>query len=227
VNRSAILAKLRGQARPETKLPPEFPSFPCYPDPVLQFRKELERVSGTFLDGRTPESLAVAFQRILEESGSQEIYWEGAALFARHGIECRLRNPDAVEGKRLTFSKHPAGQIELPVVLHSCPYSRQVMAGILVSVSSGICGIAETGTIVETARRGTGRLLAVLPPVHVCLLRDKDLLMNQAEFFSRVRPGEEGSYQVLVTGPSRTADIEKTLVLGVHGPQRHYVVLTG
>jgi L-lactate dehydrogenase complex protein LldG len=66
----------------------------------------------------------------------------------------------------------------------------------------------------------------VLPPVHVAFLCQADLLMNHAEFFARVKLGEKESYQVLVTGPSRTADIEKTLVLGVHGPRRHYVVLT-
>jgi L-lactate dehydrogenase complex protein LldG len=88
-------------------------------------------------------------------------------------------------------------------------------------------GIAETGTVVQRTVPGTGRLLAVLPPAHVVFLSERDLLMNHADFFREVRPGEEGSYLVLVTGPSRTADIEKTLVLGVHGPQRHYVVLTG
>ncbi|RPJ83378.1 MAG: lactate utilization protein B/C, partial [Acidobacteria bacterium] len=71
-----------------------------------------------------------------------------------------------------------------------------------------------------------GRLLPVLAPVHVAFLRRQDLLMNHADFFSSVKLGDAESYLVLVTGPSRTADIEKTLVLGVHGPQKHYVILT-
>jgi hypothetical protein len=228
MSRSTILGKLRRLARPDRapSLPPELPSFPRYPDPVFEFQSELERVAGIFLDGRTPERLAAAFGTVLQESGSKEIYWEGRSPFAQHGIAYRLRNPDAFNRGHLVFSKHPQSRLEFPVVLYCCPCEREIQANVVLCVSGAVCGIAETGTVVESARNGTGRLLPVLAPMHVSLLREQDLLMNHAVFFSQLKPGEEGSHLVLVTGPSRTADIEKTLVLGVHGPQRHYVILT-
>jgi len=228
VSRSLVIDKLSrlDQGAEAPALPSRIPEFPSYSDPVAQFKNELERVSGVFLDGRSPELLKQALERILSDSKSTEIYWESEELFDRHALPCRLRDSDAFRRRQLVYSQHPLRQVTLPLVLYSGPYSRETLANLAISASSAACGIAETGTVLEVTRPGTGRLLPVLPPIHVAFLRRQDLLMNHAEFFSRVSLGEKESYQVLVTGPSRTADIEKTLVLGVHGPQRHYVILT-
>jgi hypothetical protein len=207
--------------------PPAYPNSPRYSDPVEQFKVELERVAGVFLDGRNPDLLSEAIERVLADAKAGEIYWESDHLFSKHGIPCQVRDPEAFRRGQLVRSDHPLRRFTLPVLLYSRPYSRETLATLTVSASSAACGVAETGTVLETVSAGVGRLLPVLAPIHVAFLRRQDLLMNHAELFSRVKLGDDGSYQVLVTGPSRTADIEKTLVLGVHGPQKHYVILTG
>jgi hypothetical protein len=229
MSKSIILDRLRRLAEPHNapKLPSRLPDFPVYSDPVAQFRAELEQVSGVFLDGRAPESLGAALEQVLAQARATEIYWESETLFQKHRIDFRLRDSETFKRRLLAHSHHPLGRVTFPITLHPGPYSRQTLATLTVSASSAVCGIAETGTIVEKAGAGLGRLLPVLPPVHIAFLSQKDILNNPAEFFSSVKPGDESSYRVLVTGPSRTADIEKTLVLGVHGPQRHFVVLTG
>lgn len=228
MSRPIILEKLRRlhQAEEAPSLPSRVPDFPWYPDPVEQFKIELERVSGVFLDGRNPELVRQALERVLNDAKAGEIYWESEDLFARHGIPSQLRDPEAFRRGQLVSSSHPLRQVRLPLTLNSHQYSRQTLAELTVSASSAACGIAETGTILESTAPGVGRLLPVLAPIHVAFLRRQDLFMNAADFFSRVSLGDRASYQVLVTGPSRTADIEKTLVLGVHGPQKHYVILT-
>ena len=100
------------------------------------------------------------------------------------------------------------------------------MAAIPVSASSAAFGIAETGTVVQTVGPGRGRLLNVLPETHIVFLAHGDLLSNMDQLFERIRPGEKGSALTLVTGPSRTADIGKVLVKGMHGPRRWFVILT-
>ncbi len=228
MSRSALLDRLRRLARPEKapELPKSLPDFPRYENPVAQFKNEVERVSGVFLDARAETGVEQALNCILATQGPCEIYWESEHVFLRHQIPYRLRNPEAFAQGHLVYSSHPNLAVKLPLLLLSKPSSRSDLAAMRISVSSAECGIAETGTVVEKAGAGRGRAQAVLAPVHVTFVREQDLFMNHADFFLQFQPGLDSSYEVLVTGPSRTADIEKTLVLGVHGPQRWYAVMT-
>lgn len=84
-----------------------------------------------------------------------------------------------------------------------------------VGVTTVACAIAETGSVLLTAGAGRHRLASLAPPVHVALVRDDQMVATLEEALA-VCP-ERSS--VLVTGPSRTADIEGVLVCGVHGPR--------
>ncbi|MCH7787791.1 MAG: lactate utilization protein [Chloroflexi bacterium] len=105
----------------------------------------------------------------------------------------------------------------------------------VIEASIGITGvdyaIAETGTCVLLARKGVSRLVSLLPPVHVAVVELGQVLPSLDELFT-LRRNEFlhenlGSYMSLITGPSRSADIEYTLVTGVHGPGEVHMVLIG
>ncbi len=228
MSRAAVLEKIRRACAAGTtsELPGELPDFPSYEDAVSQFRDELEAAGGVFFDGRSADELSRILGQVLEQTGATEIYWESEEVFQKHDMPYRLRDPEAFSRQHLVFSHHFKGRVESPLILHFKPYDRATLAAVSLSVSSAIFGIAETGTIVHSVAPGTGRLLSVLPEAHVVFLSQRDLLMNSVEFFGRMEPGQLGSALTLVTGPSRTADIEKTLVKGVHGPRQWYVVLT-
>ncbi len=228
MSRATVLEKIRracagGNA---SELPDELPEFPSYEDAASRFRDELEAAGGVFFDGRSAEELPRILGQILEKAAATEIYWESEDVFQKNEMPYRLRDPEAFSRRHLVFSYHFQGRVEFPLVLSFKPYDRANLAAVPVSVSRAIFGIAETGTIVHSVTPSAGRLLSVLPEAHVVFLSAKDLLMNSVEFFSRTHLGELGSALTLVTGPSRTADIEKTLVRGVHGPRQWYVVLT-
>ena len=91
--------------------------------------------------------------------------------------------------------------------------------------------IAETGSVVLLPRRGVSRLVSLLPPVHVAVVRRGEVLPGLDELFALQRldhiEGDLGSYLNIITGPSRSADIEYTLVTGVHGPGEVHMVLLG
>ena len=91
--------------------------------------------------------------------------------------------------------------------------------------------IAETGTAVLLPRKGVSRLVSLLPPVHVAVVQRGEVLPSLDELFTLQRrdflAGEMGSYMTLISGPSRSADIENTLVTGVHGPGEVHMVLVG
>lgn len=83
--------------------------------------------------------------------------------------------------------------------------------------------VAQTGTIVLTSRSGGGRALSVLPPHHVVLANTGQMVRDLPAAFELLKKsyGENfPSMMTLITGPSRTGDIERILVLGAHGPKK-------
>jgi L-lactate dehydrogenase complex protein LldG len=91
-------------------------------------------------------------------------------------------------------------------------------------VSEAAYGLADTGSVVLAASPDEPRARSLLPEVHVSLLREDRILPGLAELFAAY--GRDlPSALAIVTGPSRSADIEQTLTVGVHGPGEVHVVL--
>lgn len=103
---------------------------------------------------------------------------------------------------------------------------RDVQAAAEIGVTGCAAALAETGTLALLSGPGKPRAASLLPPVHVCIVRRDDIRSTMGEFFAE-RAGDIASAACcyFITGPSRTADIELTLTLGVHGPGRVIVVI--
>ena len=91
-------------------------------------------------------------------------------------------------------------------------------------VSEAAWGLADTGSVVLAASPEEPRARSLLPDVHVSLLREDRILPGLDELFERVGNSLPSSLAI-VTGPSRSADIEQKLTVGVHGPGEEHVVL--
>ncbi|MEN9570684.1 MAG: hypothetical protein RL172_1915 [Bacteroidota bacterium] len=88
--------------------------------------------------------------------------------------------------------------------------------------------VARTGTIVMSAAEQSGRTVSVYAPIHICIAYTSQLLYDikdTLETLQRKYAGSLPSFITFASGPSRTADIEKTLVTGVHGPKEVYLFL--
>ena len=92
-------------------------------------------------------------------------------------------------------------------------------------VSRALYGLADTGSVVLAASPEEPRANSLLPDVHVTLLAEDRILPGLDELFAAV-VADLPSALAIVTGPSRSADIEQTLAVGVHGPGEVHVVLT-
>jgi L-lactate dehydrogenase complex protein LldG len=103
---------------------------------------------------------------------------------------------------------------------------RAVQAAAMTGVTGCDAAIAETGSLAILSGPGTPRAASLLPPVHLCIVRCGDIVWSMGEFF-RVRAADIAAAAscTFITGPSRTADIELTLTLGVHGPGRVIVIV--
>ena len=90
--------------------------------------------------------------------------------------------------------------------------------------------VARTGSIVLSTATAGGRRLSVLPPLHIAVATTAQLVFSLGEAlqaFHERNASERSSYATIITGPSRTSDIEKILVLGAHGPKRLAVIVMG
>jgi L-lactate utilization protein LutC len=136
-------------------------------------------------------------------------------------------SPDAVEGPwevDAALDVQPARVLVRSNALNDRADLLQADAGVTVAAY----GIADTGTLVLCASPGDHRLDSLVPPIHVALLRASSLVPDLDAAFARFAADGRFARHSAVTfvrGPSRTADIELQLTIGVHGPGRLYVVV--
>jgi L-lactate dehydrogenase complex protein LldG len=103
---------------------------------------------------------------------------------------------------------------------------RKSLMNVTIGITSADYGIADTGTLVLTSGGEHHRLLSLLPPVHVCVLSATALILSFSDLLKAISV-KTPSAMTCITGPSRTADIEHTVTLGVHGPREvHVLVVT-
>jgi L-lactate dehydrogenase complex protein LldG len=96
-------------------------------------------------------------------------------------------------------------------------------------ITGTFCAIAETGTLVITSGAATPTASMLLPDTHVAVVRPDRIVAGMEEAFELVRAERPGMPRAvnLVSGPSRTGDIEQTIVVGAHGPFRVHIVVVG
>ncbi len=97
-----------------------------------------------------------------------------------------------------------------------------------VAITGCECLVARTGSIVLSAAQPGGRTTSIYAPVHICIAFTSQLvydLKDALQLLKEKYAGDLPSLMTFATGPSRTADIEKTLVVGVHGPKEVYLFL--
>ena len=165
----------------------------------IQFANEFMKLSGKFIFCEDHKELVQNLQILTQEKQWNHLFcWEHKLqdLFIKHNFKnCRI-------GKNL--EKADAG-ITLCEAL-----------------------VARTGSIMLSSRQAAGRTLGIFPPVHIVVAYTQQLVPDIQEAMNIIKDKYEGNLPSMInlaTGPSRTADIEKTLVLGAHGPKEVYVFL--
>ncbi len=160
-------------------------------------------------------------ESVVLESGAANIVRSAQEVFDQVPVDAALANLG----------------LKVTTVLYDEANSREALREEIRQSGIGITGadyaLAETGSLIILPRRGLSRLVSLVPPVHIALVRPEDLLDSLDDLFLlrrleyHQRGGEMGSYLNFITGPSRTADIEMTIVEGVHGPKEVHMVILG
>ncbi len=155
-----------------------------------------------------------------------------AAVDAVLGVLERERVVDA-PGARAVWCEGPIlrGLLDSGALVRRVPglsfeVTKERAAQSRVGISEFDWALAETGTLAQDATDPRLRLVSMLPETHVALVRRRALLPDLECLLARVDP-RRARYLACVTGPSRTADIERVLTIGVHGPRKLVIVLVG
>jgi len=96
-------------------------------------------------------------------------------------------------------------------------------------ITGTYCAIAETGTLVVLTGADTPTATTLLPDTHIAVLRADRVVSGMEEVFALIRKerGQTPRAINLISGPSRTGDVEQTIVLGAHGPFRVHILVVG
>jgi L-lactate dehydrogenase complex protein LldG len=216
-NRAALLA----EAARGPQHPPPF-VHPPQGDLAAQFAAELARLEGH--PHRCPDDEAAldTIRDILQQHGATTIVAWDLDQIGLPGLDALLDGLGvaALDGRVAHTGGERAARL-------------QALEPALVCISGADVGIAESGTLLLLSGAGRGRMASLLAPVHIAVLRAEQLVRGLGEALGRIQAQRgadvfaDSSNLTLITGPSRTADIELTLTLGVHGPREIHVMLIG
>ena len=176
---------------------------------VARLRKGMEVVHTEFLEA-TPEGWPAVVRAFCEREGFRNL----------------LFGPASEAGSTLAAAWAPGGPQLLPYDRPVEAFKEELFTAVDAGFTGTVGGIAETGGLLLMPGPAEPRLLSLVPPVHIALLRVSTI---QDSFWSAVQALGWGRSlppnALLISGPSKTADIEQTLAYGVHGPKRLIVVL--
>ncbi len=200
-SRENILKNIRKALRTPvpSPFPDQDPNEAVYPKPSddlsVLFANAFTRLMGKFAYCGSEGDLAAQVGELIRQQGWKEVYCVEAPLTR---------------------------------MLQGIDFSAQPLASSDVSITSCEVLVARTGTMVLSAAIQEGRTASVYAPVHICVARTSQLVWDIGDALQLMQSRYGGNLPSMVsfaTGPSRTADIEKTLVVGVHGPKEVYCFL--
>ena len=198
-----ILKKIRQALSHSTPLP--FPQSegnnsvfqPLQQEAEVEFAEQFTKLQGKFIYCLNQQELAFQLNSLIRKQGWKKIY-------------CR-------ENKLLELT---GGQFSGNLTTD--------LAGCDVSITGCEELVARTGSIVMSAAQESGRTVSVYAPIHICIAFTSQLVYDVKDALQLIKEKYGIGLPSLITfatGPSRTADIEKTLVVGVHGPKEVYLFL--
>jgi L-lactate dehydrogenase complex protein LldG len=204
-SRNKILARLKAaqDKRGEIELPsPDFASpiyHPLNDSLALEFKTNLEMIGGEVVLCRSKAEVAEAILKICSEKQQGHLFCTNPELI------------DLLKG-RITINSDESDFLNLNIGLTACEFL-----------------VAHLGSVLISSEQISGRRLNVFPETHIVVANESQLTDYLDRAIEKIQDKYKNNLPSLIsniTGPSRTADIEKTLVMGMHGPKSLIVIIS-
>ncbi|WP_163322294.1 LutC/YkgG family protein [Draconibacterium mangrovi] len=199
--REEILNKLKKAIHPEPEMPDfDAPVYHAIEKSLSQaFKENLEAVNGSVYLCKSEEELIERLKTVLQDVPKTEVVCAEKEL------------QELLTKNEIEHQNYRERQQTIEAGITSCEFL-----------------IAHTGSVMVSSALQGGRQLSVYPPQHIVIARKDQLVDYLHTAYAKIREkyrDQLPSQITLITGPSRTADIEKTLVLGAHGPRELHVFI--
>jgi L-lactate dehydrogenase complex protein LldG len=220
--REAVLGKVRralAAAGPEEERRRAVAERLGAPRPnIIPARGQLDREGRVALFSRMAEAVAATVERL---PSADDVPQAIARYLRGHNLPLEVRTGSDAALAALPWAREPhLERLEGPSVGRDA-----------VSVSHAFAGVAESGTLVLASGPDNPTTLNFLPDTHIVMLTADDVAGDYETVWARMRErygaGALPRTTNLVTGPSRSADIEQTLILGAHGPRALHILVVG
>lgn len=206
--REEILSAVRGRVRRGEGVPAPWRSRQHFEDLVARFSQALTALYGEVIRADSADDALNRLGNVLTNLGATRVAVNDEPPLS--GIDLAARWPE--------ITWHIAGR--------TAGSLRDFCAGADAGVTGAVAALAETGSVVVSSGPGRSRLVSLLPPVHIALV-PVSCLTSDLLTWAAARSGEWPANVTVISGPSRTADIEQTLAIGMHGPRRVIAILYG
>ena len=200
--RDTILKKIKQALKQSVPVPfPATQPLPPYPalqqEPALEFAERFTSLQGRFSYCSSEEELVNQLNALAEKRKWEKIFCREAAL------------REMLNASGFPFNYHPT-LADCDAAITGCEYL-----------------VARTGSILLSSAGESGRTVSVYAPIHICIAYTHQVVEDISDGLEKalLQNPTYPSSLTLATGPSRTADIEKTLVVGVHGPKEVFCFL--
>lgn len=181
---------------------------------IEQFISNLDALS-TEVDRVFRADLGKALEKVIHKFGIKSvIYWDDQRL---HDLQLG-KLCDEIGLQHMAFQREKGKKELLEYAAHQAD----------MGITFADMGLAETGSVILFNGGGRGRVVSLLPPVYLAILTESSIKPRLTQAASHIHQQVSNglpSYINFITGPSRTADIEMDLALGVHGPGKVHVIL--
>ena len=218
--RDAATSGLRYRIHTDPSVTPAMGRSPTGDDLAVQFVAEVAKVGGRATIVHSLEAARV------EASNVFRIYEPRNALCWRHPLLDRFGLVD-------WLNKEKVGQVDASSLDPlSFTEQRRDMLAADIGITSCTWALAETGSLVMAHEFGNERVASLVPPVYLAIVSREQIVADLFDVFDRLgerfvrrADGSWPSNVTLITGPSKTGDIESKLVVGVHGPGKWHVIV--
>ncbi len=173
---------------------------PVMPDAISCFKSELEAINGQCIVCENESEIILKIKEFLDSKGLSTVFCRDSGI------------AKTLSEAKISHTNNPADFETMQVGITACEYL-----------------VARTGSVLVTSASESGRQMNVFPPIHLVVAHTSQLVnyLTEALVALQNKYGKDLPSTIsTITGPSRTADIEKTLVLGAHGPKEFVVFLS-